>query len=75
VRDFEKAMRLALQASAREIVVDLTGVDRVDDEGLTALLKAHLRSRQRGLPIRFVPADHQAVKQVAAVTGTDEISD
>jgi anti-anti-sigma factor len=75
VRDFEKAMRLALQASAREIVVDLTGVERVDDAGLTALLKAHLRSRQRGLPISFVPADHEAVKQLITVTGTEETSD
>jgi anti-anti-sigma factor len=75
VRDFEKAIRLALQLRAREIVLDMTAVDRVDEAGLTALLKAHLRSRQHGLPIRFVPSDHQAVKQVAAVTGTDELSD
>jgi anti-anti-sigma factor len=75
VREFEKTIRLAMQASPREIVVDMTGIDRIDEAGLTVLLKAHLRSRQRGLPIRFVPADHEAVKQVAAVTGTDEASD
>jgi anti-anti-sigma factor len=75
VREFENAIRLALQASPRAIVVDMTGIDRIDEAGLTALLKAHLRSRQRGLPIRFIPSDHEAVKQVAAVTGSDEISD
>ena len=75
VKDFEKQIRLALQASPREVVVDLTDVERIDDTGLTALLKAHLRSRQHGLPIRFVPSDHQAVRQLVAVTGTDEISD
>jgi anti-anti-sigma factor len=75
VRNFENAIRLALQASPREIVVDMTGVDRIDETGLTALLKAHLRSRQHGLPIRFVPADHEAVRQLVTVTGTDEISD
>ena len=75
MRDFEKLIRLALQASPREIVVDMTGVDRIDESGLTALLKAHLRSRQHGLPIRFVPADHQAVKQLVAVTGNGENSD
>lgn len=75
VKDFDKAIRAALQASPRELVVDLTGVERIDESGLTALLKAHLRSRQHGLPIRFVPSDHQAVRQLVAVTGTDEISD
>jgi anti-anti-sigma factor len=75
VKDFEKAIRAALQASPREVVVDLTALERIDDTGLTALLKAHLRSRQHGLPIRFVPSDHQAVRQLVAVTGTDEISD
>jgi anti-anti-sigma factor len=75
VPDFEKAIRLALQASPQEIVVDMTGIDRVDEAGLTALLKAHLRSRQRGLPISFVPSDHEAVKQLVAVTGNDEMSD
>jgi anti-anti-sigma factor len=75
VAEFEKALRMALQTSPREIVVDLTAVDRIDDTGLTALLKAHLRSRQRGLAMRFVPADHEAVKQLVAVTGSEEISD
>lgn len=75
MRDFEKAIRLALQASPREVVVDMTAVDRVDDAGLTALLKAHLRSRQRGLPIRFVPADHEVVQQLVGVTGNGETSD
>lgn len=75
VKDFEKQIRVALQASPREIVVDLTDVERIDESGLTALLKSHLRSRQHGLPIRFVPSDHQAVRQLAAVTGADEISD
>ena len=72
---FEKAIRGALEASPREIVVDLTGIDSIDDTGLTSLLKAHLRSRQRGRPITFVPSDHEVVKQVVAVTGTDEITD
>jgi anti-anti-sigma factor len=75
VRDFEKALRLALQASPREIVVDMTGINHIDETGMTALLKAHLRSRQRGLPIRFVPEDHEAVKQLVAVTGNGENSD
>jgi anti-anti-sigma factor len=75
VRKFENAIRLALQTSPREIVVDMTGVDRIDETGLTALLKAHLRSRQHGLPIRFVPSDHEAVRQLVTVTGTDETSD
>jgi anti-anti-sigma factor len=75
VGTFEKAIRVALQASPREVVVDLTGIDLIDDAGLTALLKAHLRSRRHRLPITFVPAEHEAVKQVVAITGTDEISD
>ena len=73
--DFEKAIRGALDASPREIAVDLTEIDFIDDAGLTALLKAHLRSRRHGLSIKFVPSDHAAVKQVVAITGTDEISD
>jgi anti-anti-sigma factor len=75
VGGFEKAIRAALQASPREIVVDLTGIDLIDDAGLTALLKAHLRGRQHGRPIKFVPSDHEAVRQVVAITGSDEISD
>lgn len=71
VGNLEKALRAALQASPTEIVVDLSGVELVDEAGLTALLKAHLRSRQRGLPIRFEPSDHEAVRQLEAVTGTD----
>jgi anti-anti-sigma factor len=71
VGNLEKALRAALQASPSEIVVDLTDVELVDEAGLTALLKVHLRSRQRGLPIRFEPSDHEAVRQLVAVTGTD----
>jgi anti-anti-sigma factor len=74
VGDFEKAIGAALQGSPREVTLDLTGVETIDEAGLTALLKAHLRSRQRGFPIRFVPSDHEAVRQLVAVTGTEEIS-
>lgn len=72
VGGFDKAIRAVLNGSPREIVVDLTEVGRIDEAGLTALLKAHLRSRQRGLPIRFVPSDHEAVKQLLTVTGTGD---
>ena len=72
---FERAVRAALQTSPRGIVVDLTDLDTIDETGRTALLKAHLRSRQRGLPIEFVPADHETVRQVAAFTGSDELSE
>jgi anti-sigma B factor antagonist len=75
VGDFDQAIRAALKTSPREIIVDLTGVEFIDDTGLTALLKAHLRSRQHGSPIRFMPADHEAVRQLVAVTGNDEASD
>jgi anti-anti-sigma factor len=74
VGEFEKVIRTALQASPREIVVDLAGIDLVDPTGQTALLKAHLRSRQHGHPIRFVPSEHEMVRQLAALTGTEEIS-
>jgi anti-anti-sigma regulatory factor len=72
---FENSIRAALQAAPRELVVDLTAVSIVDDAGLTALLKAHLRSRRHGSPIRFEPEEHPAVRQVVAVTGTEEASD
>jgi anti-anti-sigma factor len=75
VGNFEKAIRAAVQGSPREIVVDLTGIDLIDETGLTALLKAHLRSRRHGLPITFVPSDHEAVRQVVALTGTNEVSE
>jgi anti-anti-sigma factor len=75
VGKFEKAVRVALRVAPPEIVVDLTGIDFVDPAGQTALLKAHLRGRQRGHPIRFVPAEHEMVRQLAAVTRTDETSD
>jgi anti-anti-sigma factor len=70
--DFEKAIRGALQAAPRELVVDLTEVDLIDDAGLTALLKAHLRSRRHGLQLTFVPEEHEAVKQVVAITGNSD---
>ena len=73
--ELEKSIRTALEASPRELTVDLTDVETIDDAGLTTLLKAHLRGRRHGLPIRFVPAEHSAVKQIVAVTGTDESSD
>jgi anti-sigma B factor antagonist len=72
---FEKALRAALQGSPRSIVVDLSDVELIDHAGLTALLKTHLRGRQRGLPIELVPSDHEAVRQVAALTGADELAD
>jgi len=75
VGDFDKAVGAALQGPAREIVVDLTGIDSIDEAGLTALLKAHLRSRQRGRPVTFVPSDHEAVRQLVAVTGSDDLSE
>jgi anti-anti-sigma regulatory factor len=34
---FEKAIRLALYASPQEVVVDLAGIDLIDDAWLTAL--------------------------------------
>jgi anti-anti-sigma regulatory factor len=72
VGGFDRAIRAALKCSPREIVVDLTEVGLIDEAGLTALLKTHLRGRQRGLPIRFVPSDHEAVRQLETVTGTGE---
>jgi anti-anti-sigma factor len=75
VAGFERAIRAILQTSPRSIVVDLTDLDSIDDSGMTALLKAHLRSRQRGRAIKFIPADHEAVKQVAAFTGSEDLSD
>lgn len=75
VARFERAIRAILQTSPRSIVVDLTDLDSIDETGMTALLKAHLRSRQHGRPIEFVPADHEAVKQVAAFTGSEDVSD
>jgi anti-anti-sigma regulatory factor len=75
VSEFEKATRAALQAGPRELIVDVTEIDLIDDAGLTALLKAHLRSRRRGVPLKFVPAQHEAVRQVVAVTGNNEMSD
>jgi anti-anti-sigma factor len=75
VAEFEKATRAALQAGPRELIVDVTEIDLIDDAGLTALLKAHLRSRRRGVPLKFVPAQHEAVRQVVAVTGNNEMSD
>jgi anti-anti-sigma factor len=73
--NFENATRAALHASPRELVVDLTDVDLIDDAGLTALMKTHLRSRRRGVPLKFVPAEHEAVRQVVAITGTNEVSE
>ena len=73
--EFERAIRAVLEGSPREIVIDLSELRQIDDAGLTALLKAHLRSRRRGMQIRFVPEEHAAVKQVVAVTGADEPSD
>ena len=75
VASFERAVRAVLQTSPRSIVVDLTNLASIDETGLTALLKAHLRSRQHGRPIEFVPAEHEAVKQVAAFTGSEDLSD
>jgi anti-anti-sigma factor len=75
VGKFEKVIRAAVEASPRELIIDLTDIDLIDDAGLTALMKAHLRSRRRGLPLKFVPAEHEAVRQVVAITGTNEISD
>jgi anti-anti-sigma factor len=72
---FEKAIRAALETSPQGVVVDLTDIDLIDDAGRTALLKAHLRSRRRGLPLKLLPAEHEAVRQVVAITGTNEISD
>jgi anti-anti-sigma factor len=75
VGEFERAIRAAVQASPREIVVDLAEVEFVDPSGQTALLKAHLRSRRHGHPIEFVPSNHEMVRQLVSITGTDEISD
>lgn len=74
VARFEKAIRAALQASPRELVIDLTEVAVIDDAGLTSLLKAHLRSRRQGVALSFVPEGHPAVRQVVAVTGNNESS-
>jgi anti-anti-sigma factor len=72
VAEFEKATRAALQAGPRELIVDVTDVELIDDAGLTALLKAHLRCRRHGVPLTFVPEEHEAVKQVVALTGSPD---
>jgi anti-anti-sigma regulatory factor len=68
VRLFETTVRIAVQASPRVIVIDLRGIDLIDDHGRTALMKAHLRAKQRGHVIKFVPADHEVVREIIGFT-------
>ena len=75
VDKLEEAIRVAEKSDERMIVVDLSDLEFIDSTGLSALLKAKLRSRQNGQRVTVMPSKHDAVTRLFALTCTGEILD
>src|SRR5689334_4343682 len=56
VSDFDRRLEAAFEAGARSLVVDLTEVTFIDSSGLSALLTASARARERGGAVALVLA-------------------
>jgi anti-anti-sigma factor len=56
VSDFDRRLAAAFDAGARSLVVDLTEVTFIDSSGLSALLTASARARERGGAVALVLA-------------------
>ena len=57
VTDFDRALGQALDAGARNVIVDLTHVPFIDSSGLSALLTASAEARDRGGVVALVIAE------------------
>jgi anti-anti-sigma factor len=70
----ERALRVAEQADARELVIDLSQVRFIDSTGLRCVLGAHRRATELGrvLKVRRGPAQ---VQRVFTITRTDKLLD
>ena len=56
VGEFERKLELAFGDGARNLVIDLTEVTFIDSSGLSALLTASRRARERGGAVALVLA-------------------
>ena len=59
VTDFDRALGQALDDGALNLVVDLTGVTFIDSSGLSSLLSASARTRDRGGAVALVVAQDE----------------
>ena len=57
VSGFQHALERALESGARNLVIDLTAVSFMDSSGLSALLTASSRARDRGGAVGLVLAE------------------
>lgn len=71
---FKDALRHAMSAPERVVVVDLSKVDYIDSTGLTALMEAEMAAQLDVDPIQFVHRFHPEVEAVLRVSGVyDEL--
>ena len=65
---------LAAESVDGDVLFDLRGVTFIDSTGLAALVGAHERLREAGVPTRFVRGSDD-VQRVFAVAGFDDVLD
>ena len=71
-RDLRQRLEAELDEPAREVEVDLSGVDFIDSNGLHTLIHAHQYATDRGSQL-VVVAPSSAVRRVLELTGCDKI--
>ena len=67
-----KLDELAAESLDGDVLFDLRGITFIDSTGLAALIGAHERLNQAGVPTRFVRGSDD-VQRVLAVAGFDEV--
>jgi anti-anti-sigma factor len=69
-----KLDELAAESVEGDVLFDLRGVTFIDSTGLAALVGAHERLRDAGVPTRFVRGSDD-VQRVFSVAGFDDVLD
>ncbi|WAL69141.1 STAS domain-containing protein [Amycolatopsis cynarae] len=64
----EELLTSRLRGTLRALVVDLSGVDFLGTAGLSALVRADLLARQRGISLRILSGDNRGVVRALRLT-------